>query len=554
MKTLLHFADSTRKVFLLGMLVLCTMPLTTHAAVRDELKVRDDEVVSRGDFIRAAIKLLNVEVDRRERNDLPYLRVPRDMMPYIAAAHRESALQHVFGKDLNLSRGITRGQALQILVGLEDLQGGGSTSFRDVTRGTNMDKAVRAAVELGWMDPLQSNYFGVDRLLVGREGLSLLQRVVSDGSTIDSLERSVQSNDIPTIKIRLGSATTRTSTLPKSEILEAVWNIINAEFLYNEKIDLEKAAYAAAEAIVKSLDDPYSTFLKPSSARNFQTQIDGQVSGIGAQVEDRDGILTVVTPLRGSPAEKAGLLPNDQIVAVDGVSIHGIGLTDAVEKIRGKEGSSVKITIRRDGVESTLTVIRATIKVPEIEIDWQGDIAIVRLLQFGRLTESDLRGELAKVQAQDPHGIVLDLRNNPGGLLHAASVVLSSFLPQNSTVAQIQSRENDRIDYTELPPVINANVPVIVLVNAGSASASEIVAGSLQDAKRATIVGEQSFGKGTVQEVLQFHDGSSIKLTIAEWLTPQGRHIEHVGVTPDVIVKYSADRDEQLLKALELLR
>lgn len=535
--------------------LLLLLPVFAQAATaRESLSVAPDAVVTRGEFIRAVVTALKVPLDKRERNDLPYVRVPKALSPYVQAAHNNSAILHIFGKDLQLAQGITRGEALQILFALKDLQGGSPVDFRDVTRGTNMEKALRAAVLLGWMQPLRENYFGVDRKLVGREGLQLLQRVIGDEERIDNLERSIQEDNIPTIRINVGTAKVRTTTLPKSEIMEAVWRLINEQYLYSDKIDLDKAAYDSAEALVKSLDDPYTTFLRPVNNQNFQTQIDGQVSGIGAQVEEREGILTIVTPLPGSPAEIAGLRPNDQIIAADGESIINIGFVEAVGKIRGPEGSTVTLTVRRDGNEFDVIVSRKTIKVPEIEISWQGEIAVVKLLQFGRLTDTELRGEMQHVQEQNPKGIILDLRNNPGGLLHAADEVISNFLPKDSAVAVIKSRDDERTEKTSQSPTIDTDVPVVVLVNAGSASASEIVAGALQDAKRATIVGEKTFGKGTVQQVLQFYDGSSLKMTIAEWLTPKRRKIDGVGLEPDVSVGFSSERDMQMLRALDLLR
>jgi carboxyl-terminal processing protease len=178
----------------------------------------------------------------------------------------------------------------------------------------------------------------------------------------------------------------------------------------------------------------------------------------------------------------------------------------------------------------------------------------VKLVQFGSLTEKELRSLMTDIQAEKPAGVILDLRNNPGGLLHAAQLVLSNFLPKGSSIATIAARSQKYDDVTEDEPTIASTVPVVVLVNGGSASASEIVAGALQDYKRATIVGEKTFGKGTVQQIVEFRDGSGLKMTIAEWLTPKGRKIDGVGVTPDVVIALSTDRDEQLLKAVSIIR
>ena len=178
----------------------------------------------------------------------------------------------------------------------------------------------------------------------------------------------------------------------------------------------------------------------------------------------------------------------------------------------------------------------------------------MRIMQFGESTDKKLRGEMEKLAAQKPKGVIVDLRNNPGGLEHAATSVVSNFLPKGSVVSIIKSKSSTEEHKTDQHPTFDPEVPLVLLINGGSASASEIVAGALQDTKRATLVGEKTFGKGTVQAVLQFNDQSSLKLTVAEWLTPNGRKIDKVGIEPDVKVPYSTDRDEQMLKALELLR
>ncbi|MBU1911526.1 S41 family peptidase, partial [Patescibacteria group bacterium] len=268
----------------------------------------------------------------------------------------------------------------------------------------------------------------------------------------------------------------------------------------------------------------------------------------------RNGILTIVSPLRSSPAERAGLKPNDEILKADGVDLTDMPFLDAVNHVRGPKGTTVELTIRRSGTELKIKVVRDEVKVPEIEITWQGKIALVKLMQFGKTTENELRGALEEVQSQGPSGVIVDLRSNPGGLLHAANLVISNFVPKGTKVAEIISRDGTRTDETTDMPTIRSDVPVVVLVNEGSASASEIVAGALQDYGRATVVGTKTFGKGTVQQIIRFNDESGLKITIAEWKTPDGRKIDGVGVRPDVAVEYKTERDEQMLKALEILR
>ncbi|MBI3336104.1 S41 family peptidase [Candidatus Peregrinibacteria bacterium] len=519
-------------------------PVGVFAAPRpvDLLKVDNDEIVTRGDFIRAAVNILGLSI--KEGGELPYPRIPRGLIPYISTAYNKGALDHL-GDDLRLGQGITRGDALLLLVRLMNLEPelSPSRSFRDAPKGTLLGDAVQTAVEHEWMESFSGSLFGVRRILLGQEARLLLGRLGKEVTIPKKPER---------IQIRFSLPEQK--ELPKKDILQTIWDLLNKQFLYDDRIDPEEAAYRAAESIVQSMKDPYTTFMRPVSARNFQTQIDGEVSGIGAQVEYVNEILTIVSPLPGSPAQAAGLKPGDQIILVDGETVIGLGFLEGVEKVRGPKGSSVILRIRRNGADFDVTVIRDTVKVPEIKISWQGEVAVVQLIQFGRSVDNGFRSELIEIQKRKPKGIILDLRNNPGGLLHAAQSVLANFLPLGSTFAIIRTRGEEVRELTDTSPTIDRSIPMVVLVNGGSASASEIVAGALQDTKRARIVGEKTFGKGTVQQVIEFNDGSSIKMTIAEWFTPSERKIDGAGIKPDFALANTDNRDEQMLKALDLLR
>lgn len=564
------------KLFLSILVLTAIFPSQVQAVSNagDYISAKDNQIVSRGDFVRAAIKALDYQTSKSKRQ-LPYLRIPKALKPYVEVAHDSGALES-FGRDLQLANGITRGQALAVLVRLKSLTSKEVVRFRDVRSGTPEADAIAVAQKLNWMMPQSSTHFGVRRMLKGSEAKLLLRRVTGEvipdrevperlqpirsstfapTKTFKKTQVQGKDNKPQTIKISLsGVGTSSSARLPKYQILETVWQYINEHFVYEENIDPEKAAYMAAEALVNSLGDKYSAFLRPAGISNLETQIRGTVTGIGAQVEQKDGILTIVTPLRSSPAEAAGLKPKDEILKADGVDLTTLGFMEAVDRVRGPKGSTVLLTIRRNGNEFEVSVKRDDIKVPEIDIAWQGTIAVVKLLQFGKTTENELRALMEQVQSKNPSGIVLDLRSNPGGLLMAANIVLSNFLPKGSEIASIISRDDTRIDTTTDPPTIRQNIPLIVLVNEGSASASEIVAGALQDHSRATIVGVNTFGKGTVQQVVRFNDESGLKVTIAGWHTPKGIKIDENGIKPDLIVEYTSERDEQMLKALELLR
>ncbi|MDA0375696.1 MAG: S41 family peptidase [bacterium] len=535
------------------LLFVLLAPVASFAASADDALpgYGDSVVISRGDFIRAAVQVLemeNMSVD--ETIDLPYRRVARGLEKYIRIAHTKDALE-AFRYDLLLAQDITRGDALRVLVNLSGKTTTTPASFKDVRIGSEEEYAVRVAIDQKWMEPIRNDLFGVRRKLTGREAILLLRK--ASGETMMPSTTNNTNGNSTTIKVNYTSQQ-RLMNLPKTQILESIWSMIEREFYYTDNIDVDEAAFGAAEGLVKSLGDKYTTFMRPVRAQQFQTQIKGEVTGIGAQVEYIDEIFTIISPIKGSPAEAAGLKPGDQVIKVDGVPLAGLSFMDAVDKVRGPKGSKVKLTIRRDGIELDFDVLRDIIRVPEDIITWQGDIAVVQITQFGRVTQEGLRPQMEEIVKKNPKGIVLDLRSNPGGLLSAANLVVSLFVPKGTPYVEVRSRKDQSLSLTTQEQVVPDSIPVVVLANEGSASASEIVAGALQDLDRATVVGAKTFGKGTVQQVLEFNDQSSLKMTIAEWFTPNGGKIDGIGVHPDIGISEIEGRDAPLLKALDLLR
>jgi len=444
---------------------------------------------------------------------------------------------------------------VRLTILLQVTQSGGSDAtarkFTDAV--TDSERATAAlAIERNWLKPISETVFGLKRPLRGKEGTLLLTRAFQmPGSTAPETE----SLSLPVIRVKVQAITIEQA--PKVDLLESVWNALKRGFLYRDRLILDKAGDKAIEGLVNSLGDPYTTYLPKQKSEDFKVQVKGEVEGIGATVEMTGGVLRIVSPLRGSPAEKAGLKPKDEILSVNGESLQGLTLDDAVHKVRGPKGSTALLKIRRAGSEFEVSVTRERVMIPEIEITEDRNVIIVQILQFWDTTDKKFRQTMAELQSRNPRGIILDLRNNPGGLLHAAGAVVGTFLSKNSPFVSIAESDATRTELTEDEPTVSFSVPMIVLVNKGSASASEIVAGALQDAKRATVVGETTYGKGTVQQVVQFSDGSSLKYTIAEWQTPLGRKIDKVGVTPDVVVTNEGapdGRDLQMEKAMELLR
>ncbi|QQS43523.1 S41 family peptidase [Candidatus Roizmanbacteria bacterium] len=346
------------------------------------------------------------------------------------------------------------------------------------------------------------------------------------------------------------------------------WGKLEEKYIDDTKLDPEKMYYGAIKGMVASVEDPYTFFLTPEENQQSKDDLGGKFQGIGAQLGLKDGRIVVVSPLKDSPAEAAGLRSGDVIAKVDGESTDKWTLTQAVSKIRGEENTEVTLTVLRGGTELDVTITRQEIKVPSIELSYEKSgnktIAHLRLNQFGDTTNSEwdkAASEIsAKYQAGEIHGMVLDVRGNPGGYLESAVYIASEFIEKGKTVVKQETTDkNDRI-YTARRTGILLDIPLTVLINQGSASASEILAGALRDHGRATLVGSKSFGKGSVQEALDLQEGAGLHVTIAKWILPNGEWINGKGIEPEVTLENEVaegntvtdETDVQLKKALEI--
>jgi len=340
-----------------------------------------------------------------------------------------------------------------------------------------------------------------------------------------------------------------------------VWDIIHEDYLYKSSVSDRDLFYGAVSGMVYALGDSHSVFLNPEITDEFTRELNGSFYGIGIEIGKRKGYLVVISPLADSPAERAGLKPGDKILAVDNYDLTDASVDEAVTLIRGDRGSDVTLMILSKNETSTkeVTITRDKIDIPSVEYNLEDDIAIIKITDFNNDTGDRFIKAAQKVLRDNPRGIILDLRNNPGGYLSTAVEIASSWLePGQVVVRESFSDKHKDKSYEALVKDGLANFKTIVLVNDGSASASEIVAGALQDYGQATIVGETTFGKGSVQQLISLEDGSSVKLTTADWLTPNGRTIENQGITPDIeinltIEDYENDLDPQMDKAKELI-
>ncbi|WP_285766035.1 S41 family peptidase [Peribacillus sp. SI8-4] len=309
---------------------------------------------------------------------------------------------------------------------------------------------------------------------------------------------------------------------------------------YYKDIDEDKLVDGAINGMIKSLDDPYSAYMDKKEASSFHESISSSFEGIGAEIQEQDGHIMVVSPIKGSPAEKAGIKPNDIVLSVDGKSVKGLSSSEAVLKIRGEKGTKVNLSISRAGEPDPIefTIKRDTIPIETVYAEMLDDgVAKIQVTSFSEHTVEELKSSLEEMSKKDMKGMVLDLRGNPGGLLDQAIDMASLFVPNGEVVLQVENRSGKKEVYKSNNDGTLKKVPVVVLIDDGSASASEIVAAAVRESAGIPLVGVKSFGKGTVQTAEDFDDGSNFKYTAAKWLTPDGNWIHKKGIKPDIKVK-----------------
>ncbi|MGD0977184.1 MAG: S41 family peptidase [Minisyncoccia bacterium] len=340
------------------------------------------------------------------------------------------------------------------------------------------------------------------------------------------------------------------------------WNLIHQKYVDSGNLNTQTMIYGAIDGMVKSVGDPYTVFFQPAESKAFAEDINGSFSGIGIEIGIRNDLLTVIAPINGTPADKAGIMSGDVISKVGDKTTDGMTTDDAVNLIRGAKGTPVKLTIVR-GEQKTVkefTIIRDTIKTPTVS--WKlinGNIAYVQLYVFDSNVDADFQKAADEIVKSKADRIILDVRNNPGGLLDSSVDIASYFMDPNLIVVREKFVDGHEEDYRSQANGLLKKYPLIIITNQGSASASEILTGAIKDNRHAIIVGEKTFGKGVVQEVDPLAGGASVKITIAKWYTPSGVSINTDGITPDVPVTrteddINANKDPQLDKAEELIQ
>ncbi len=339
------------------------------------------------------------------------------------------------------------------------------------------------------------------------------------------------------------------------------WDIVHNQYI-DQPVDDLALMRGAISGMLDSLGDQHTSYMDPDQYMQSNMPLDGEYEGIGAWVDTTTEYLTIISPMPNSPAEKAGLLPGDEVIMIDGEDMTGIDGSLVIRKVLGPAGSTVVLTIRREGEPNPfdVTIIRGTITIPSVESEMLDDqIGYVHIITFGQDTRDELRKELEDILAQDPVGLVVDLRNNGGGYLQTAVEVGSEFIGEGVILYEDYGADEGMEKFQALSGGLATEIPMVLLVNEGSASASEIVAGAIQDYQRGPLIGATTFGKGSVQNWIALsNEGGAVRVTIARWLTPEKRQIHEVGLEPDYLVEFTEDDflndlDPQLDKAVEIL-
>lgn len=341
-----------------------------------------------------------------------------------------------------------------------------------------------------------------------------------------------------------------------------VWDTVKKEYVDTDKLTEKKLFYGALEGLVHATDDPYSVFMNPEEANEFEQDLAGTFEGIGAEIGFRNEVLTIMAPIEDMPAMKAGVRAGDQIYKINGESTVNFSLEEAIKKIRGPKGTTVTLTLLRakESKPIDIPIIRDTVVVKSIKTNWleKEQIFVIKVYNFNDDTRVLFNQAVNDALSKKPKGLVLDLRNNPGGYLDTAVAMASAWVTEGSIVTE-QFGDNRKIEHTALGNAPLVDLPTVVLVNQGSASASEIVAGALKDYAKAVLVGEKTFGKGSVQVLRELSDGSVVKVTTAKWLTPKGSYIHEKGIEPDIEIERTpedraANKDPQLDRAVQELQ
>jgi len=506
---------------------------------KDEFRPLDK--VNRAEFFKLMIASGNSGIENTQ-SELPYKDINGDewFTPYVNRAFELGIL--TFDEQnpyFNPGKTINRADGIMYILAYYDIDPDTVSDFPkdyfDVSENDYFADASQIAYMFELLSDYKSRYFNPYKELTRAETIHILYNLHQAGF----INTIITPTDYTAIRDDASY-----------EVFLEVYNTILDEYVDKESIDQKELIYGAISGMVTSLADPYSTFMFPQDAQTFQESLSGTFDGIGVYLSYEDGNYIIQTALKGSPAEKVGLKTNDIITQIDGLSTAGMTFDDIIDMLRGAAGTDVTLTIKRGSITKDYKLTRALIDVPFVEGEMVNGVGVIHYYQFTSNSHYQFIEEINKILDQNPKGLILDLRDNPGGYLYSSQQLASRFIQENETFVNVQLADGYSYNDVSYGPGDLGKYKVAVLINAGTASASEIVALALKEKIDAKIVGINSFGKAKIQEIISYRDGSSLKLSIAKWFSPNGVSVEEKGVTPDFEV---LDADAQLEKAIYLV-
>lgn len=504
-----------------------------------------DIIISRAEFIKYLVILNSPDFKTTTYSDLPF---EDTINTAWYASYFKEAIKLGILSDRDIKARpydkLTLVDALQLLFYSQSIPiprvHEGEIPYIDVERNKRYAPMIMMALNFDLFTPQKSDYAGIYRRITRAESAQMIYKM-----DIASAVYTAPSNNISSFDLQL-------------QKIISTWELIYAGYVDREKVIKTELSDAAIKGMVEVLNDPYSAYMDPNENSAFSDDLDGEIEGIGAYIAtSENGDITIIAPIKNSPAERAGIKAGDIITKVDDKDVTKMTVYEAIDLIKGPKGTTVKLSIKRNGTIKIIEVIRDVVKVNslEYEVTENGKVMLIKIAQFGQNTSAEFREVTEIIQNNsDIKGIIIDVRDNPGGLLDSVVRILNFLLLPDSEVVTIEYSYFSYTQYARGEGEL-ARYPIVVLINKGSASASEILAGALKDYGLAKIIGETSFGKGSVQEINYFIDNSSLKLTVAKWLTPLNHSIDGNGITPDIIIKDNADTetDEQMDKAISEL-
>lgn len=513
------------------------------ATDREEFNPLDK--VTKAEFFKLLIRSGGYDPENKNY-DIPYNDVSGDewFAPYLNKALDLSVLKYnEFNPNFNAGHTVTRAQAFNWIFDFYEINTEAvnqlTIDYTDVNPEDPYANISKIAYEFKLLHDHKTQQFNADKELTRAETIHIFYQIHKNQFSLPNAESSDEEY-IDTSDANFA-------------LFYEVWSKVTQDYIDKNEIDEDELIYGAISGMVTKLDDPYSVFFEPVEADLFNESLEGEFDGIGIYLTQESNNFVILTPLKGSPAEEAGLKPNDIIIEIDDEPITGLEIENVIELLRGETGTTVKLKIKRNGNHLLKYVERAKIDVPYVESEIINNIGVIHYYQFTTNSHSQFESELENVTSTGVDGIIIDLRNNPGGYLYSAQELVSEFLPSGTPYVNIIFADGTTYTEKSSGPGDLENIPLIVLINDGSASASEIAALAFRDQLNADIVGLNSYGKSKIQEIVGFPDGSTLKLSIARWVSPNGTDVSDTGIEPDYLVRLN-ETDTQLKKALELIK